>query len=169
MTKAAQAMKKAWELFKKAGIKTMDAWKTAIRQAWAIVKGVVNVKNTILGKERKNLVTAIAVGENNWVDDYFAWGGEDQYTTKLEIVKETEKAIQIDLKWSITCKYTNGEFDCREKEVKTWLPKSQIEIYDDAIVIPVWLAKEKGFKTALCFIDCSGQFSPGYNRNFLKK
>lgn len=43
MTKAAQAMKKAWEIFRKAGVRSMDAWKAALRQAWALVKGVVKV------------------------------------------------------------------------------------------------------------------------------
>lgn len=36
-------MKKAWEIFKKTGIRTMEAWRTALRQAWAIVKGVLKM------------------------------------------------------------------------------------------------------------------------------
>lgn len=38
-----QVMRKAWELFRKAGVRTMEAWGNALRQAWAIVKGVVKV------------------------------------------------------------------------------------------------------------------------------
>jgi hypothetical protein len=38
---ASKVMKKAWELFRKAGVKTMEAWSNALRTAWAIVKGVM--------------------------------------------------------------------------------------------------------------------------------
>lgn len=50
MTKAAQAMRKAWEIFKAAGIRTMDAWRVALRQAWAQVK-----------KEAVKMVEAVAL------------------------------------------------------------------------------------------------------------
>ena len=39
--KAAQAMKKAWEIFKKWGVRTMAKWSEALKLAWAIVKGLV--------------------------------------------------------------------------------------------------------------------------------
>lgn len=54
MTKAAQAMKKAWEVFKETGIRTMEAWKSALRQAWAFVKGVVKMSVKIKMQIRSN-------------------------------------------------------------------------------------------------------------------
>ena len=39
--KAAQAMKKALEIFKKWGVRTMAKWSEALKLAWAIVKGLV--------------------------------------------------------------------------------------------------------------------------------
>lgn len=44
---ASKAMKKTWELFHKAGVKTMEAWSHALRTAWAIVKGLVKETVTV--------------------------------------------------------------------------------------------------------------------------
>lgn len=45
---AAKVMKKAWEIFKKVGVRTMEAWSAALRKAWAIAKGMdmVELKGT---------------------------------------------------------------------------------------------------------------------------
>lgn len=67
MTKAAQAMKKAWEIFKKEGIRTSQAWSAALRKAWAIVKGVVKemVEQVIFETEKRGVeVKVVMVGEN---------------------------------------------------------------------------------------------------------
>lgn len=34
----AKAMKKAWEIFREAGIRTIEAWSFALKRAWEIVK-----------------------------------------------------------------------------------------------------------------------------------
>ncbi|WP_206922896.1 hypothetical protein [Alicyclobacillus suci] len=52
MTKAAKAMKKAWEIFRQKGIRTMDAWKAALRQAWALVKGATKMVE-LVGSEKQ--------------------------------------------------------------------------------------------------------------------
>lgn len=59
------------------------------------------------------------------------------------IYTETEKAVQV----------TEGVVDANGKEIRHWLPKSQIEIEpnvgDNActITMPRWLYEEKGFIT----------------------
>jgi len=63
----------------------------------------------------------------------------EKYNVEIVAEKETEKAIQI----KIT--ETNLIIDEEETKIKTeWLPKSQIEIIDEFIIVPDWLARKKG-------------------------
>ena len=65
-----------------------------------------------------------------------------KYALELVAEKETEKAIQI----KITETYRI--IDEEETKIKTeWLPKSQIEIIEEFISIPEWLARKKGLPT----------------------
>lgn len=60
--------------------------------------------------------------------------------TRTEIIRETEKAIQVRVEW----KSNNPHWDETEEGTSTdWLPKSQIERDGDIILIPQWLAKKK--------------------------
>ncbi|WP_088832753.1 hypothetical protein [Paenibacillus tyrfis] len=47
---AGQAMKKAWEIFKAAGIRTMKAWSVALKKAWQIVKRAEKLVEITLAK-----------------------------------------------------------------------------------------------------------------------
>lgn len=60
--------------------------------------------------------------------------------TRTEIIRETEKAIQVRVEW----KSHNPHYDEVESGTCTdWLPKSQIQWDGDVILIPEWLAKKK--------------------------
>jgi len=60
--------------------------------------------------------------------------------TRTEIIRETEKAIQVRVEWE--CR--NPHYDEVESGTSTdWLPKSQIQWDGDVILIPEWLAKKK--------------------------
>ncbi|MED0736245.1 hypothetical protein [Aneurinibacillus thermoaerophilus] len=53
MSKAAAAMKKAWEIFRKKGVRTMAAWAESLRAAWAIVKGFMSEFPELKGTEKQ--------------------------------------------------------------------------------------------------------------------
>lgn len=60
--------------------------------------------------------------------------------TRTEIIRETEKAIQVRVEWE--CR--NPHYDEVETGSSTdWLPKSQIKRDGDVILVPEWLAKKK--------------------------
>lgn len=60
--------------------------------------------------------------------------------TRTEIIRETEKAIQVRVEWE--CR--NPHYDEVETGSSTdWLPKSQIQRDGDVILVPEWLAKKK--------------------------
>jgi hypothetical protein len=65
---------------------------------------------------------------------------------KVEIVKETEKAIQV--KITEIAMFIDEEMKTERTE---WLPKSQIEIIDEFIIMPKWLARKKGLPTVSIF------------------
>ena len=60
--------------------------------------------------------------------------------------KETEKAIQI--KITEIAMFIDEEMKTERTE---WLPKSQIEIIDEFIIMPKWLARKKGLPTVSIF------------------
>lgn len=65
-----------------------------------------------------------------------------KYNVEIVAEKETEKAIQV----KVTETYLI--IDEEETKIKTeWLPKSQIEIIGDFIIVPDWLARKKGLPT----------------------
>ena len=60
--------------------------------------------------------------------------------TRSEIIRETEKAIQVRVEWESR----NPHYDEVETGSSTdWLPKSQIQRDGDVILVPEWLAKKK--------------------------
>lgn len=69
-------------------------------------------------------------------------GDYRKYAVEIVAEKETEKAIQV----KVTETYLI--IDDEETKIKTeWLPKSQIEIIDEFIIVPDWLARKKGLPT----------------------
>jgi hypothetical protein len=108
---ASKAMKKAWDIFKKAGIRTKEAWSNALRQAWAIVKGVMSetILPTLKGTEkqvkwaediRKKVVPVLqAAGEKyaQMAKDGQIKGTEEKRTARAkEVAEAIEKVIKID-------------------------------------------------------------------------
>lgn len=68
---------------------------------------------------------------------------EVKTSTSVEIRKETEKAIEIAIEFT-THEIYDGEVENEQSgKISYWLPKSQIEIEKDKIIVPDWLAKEK--------------------------
>ena len=65
-----------------------------------------------------------------------------KYNVEIVAEKETEKAIQI--KITETLLIIDEEMNTEQTE---WLPKSQIEIIDEFIIVPDWLARKKGLPT----------------------
>ena len=65
-----------------------------------------------------------------------------KYNVEIVAEKETEKAIQI--KIMETLLIIDEEMNTEQTE---WLPKSQIEIIDEFIIVPDWLARKKGLPT----------------------
>lgn len=50
---AKKAMQKAWEIYKKGGVRTLEAWSQALRKAWAIVKGIIQELPQLIGTEKQ--------------------------------------------------------------------------------------------------------------------
>lgn len=71
------------------------------------------------------------LGEREALDE-----GEAYATVTVELLKETEKAMQFRF---IFAEHDEDEWD----EVKDWLPKSQLTVTEDGYEIPEWLSKEK--------------------------
>ena len=69
--------------------------------------------------------------------------GEVITIADVKIAKETEKATLLSIDFT-TQDIWDGEIeDEYSGEWSAWLPKSQIEIHADHIIIPKWLAKKK--------------------------
>jgi hypothetical protein len=69
-------------------------------------------------------------------------GDYRKYNVEIVAEKETEKAIQV--KVTEIAILIDEEMNAERTE---WLPKSQIEIIDEFIIIPEWLARKKGLPT----------------------
>lgn len=82
---SAMAMKKAWEIFKKWGVRTMAKWTEALRLAWAIVKGLV--------KEEKEVVELKGTPKQvKWAKDI-----RDRVVPVVERVTEVAKGKIIEM------------------------------------------------------------------------
>lgn len=71
--------------------------------------------------------------------------GEEQEKTNASVTlkNDTEKAIKIVIEFTTRIFY-NGEIeDELSGKYSYWLPKSQIKIEQNKIIVPKWLAKEK--------------------------
>lgn len=69
---------------------------------------------------------------------------EVRTSTSVEIRKETEKAIEIVVEFT-TYEIFDGEIENEQSgKYSYWLPKSQVKMEEEKIIIPDWLAKEKG-------------------------
>ena len=66
----------------------------------------------------------------------------EKYNVEIVAEKETEKAIQI--KITEIAILIDEEMNTERTE---WLPKSQIEIIDEFIIMPDWLARKKELPT----------------------
>ena len=110
---------------------------------------------TIIGK-------VLLVGESSFVQkDMFE---NYKVDTNVEILKETEKAIQVKLSyvtaWGENDNYEEDSRDSRE----IWFPKSQAKIEDGKIIVPVWMAKEKGIQSLTQHILSDGEITSRFNR-----
>ena len=110
---------------------------------------------TIVGK-------VMMIGESSFIQkDMFE---NCKVDTNVEILKETEKATQIKLSYVTAWgKNDNYEEDSRDSR-EIWLPKSQTKIEDGKIIIPVWLAKEKGLENLTQHILSDGEITSRFNR-----
>jgi hypothetical protein len=90
----------------------------------------------ILSLDTKAMMKRIAA-ESGRPKERMSFDQIDQETVEIECIvkRQTEKAIFIET----------------EDEIEDWVPKSQIQDWDEndsrpsSILIPMWLAKKKGF------------------------
>lgn len=74
-----------------------------------------------------------------------SYKGRDQKLSQLldgEIVRETDKAFQIDVTWS----GIDGELRGR----KLWFPKSQVVVEDGKVFVADWILNQKASEIPHC-------------------
>lgn len=170
MTKAAQAMKKAWEIFKKEGIRTAQAWSAALRQAWVIVKGVVKEMMNI-GEEAKKIeenatdaewdaFIETALEELRTMTIAQANGQKiERWVTDEIIAKNADNTVRLGAnkkfknedweQWDATIfQETDKALRIRHTNVATkvvyenWVPKSAVKQEGNTLFLADWVAKK---------------------------
>lgn len=116
------------------------------------------MKNTtIVGK-------VLIIGESGFIQkDMFE---NYKVDTNIEILKETEKAIQVKFSyttaWGKNDNYEEDEDGKGSREI--WFPKSQAKVEDGKIIVPAWIAKEKGIESLTQHILSDGEITSRFNR-----
>ena len=141
-----KVMKRAHEIARKLVGDWIARMALALKMAWAEIKKEVNkamdgFKRIVLGEEI----------EYNGLEHMW---GKEVYTGKVEIEKETEKAIYVVFR-GVGKEY---EIDEDDKVVGVvdewdwsqgfWLPKSQIKVEENVVYVPEWLAKKNRIQFA---------------------
>ena len=140
-----EIMKKAVELAKQMIGDWVARMALALRMVWAEAKKVV--ANEVGVKEGYK---AVKLGDFETEQEEDLQGPKRKWIRKgtIEITRETEKAIQVQMVYVETYRNykASGELRREKTEAKKyieWLPKSQIEIQNEYIFVKDWIAKEK--------------------------
>ena len=142
-------MKKAVELAKQMIGDWVARMALALKMVWAEAKKVV--ANEIGAINAKEGYKAVKLGDfETEQEETLMFGSKRKWIRKgtIEITRETEKAIQVQMVYVETYRNykPNGELRREKTEDKKyieWLPKSQIEVQDGYIFVKDWLTKEK--------------------------
>ncbi|BBW99028.1 hypothetical protein [Geobacillus subterraneus] len=144
-----EIMKKAVELAKQMVGDWVARMALALKKVWAEAKAVVaNEVGAINAKEGYKTVK-LGYFETEQ-EETLMFGSKRKWIRKgtIEITRETEKAIEVEMKYTETYRNykPNGELRREKTEDKKyieWLPKSQIEVQDGYIFVKDWLTKAK--------------------------
>jgi len=142
-----QIMKKAVELAKQMVGDWVARMALALKKVWAEAKAVV--ANEIGAIKEGYKVVKIGDFETEQ-EETLSRGAKRKWKRKgtIKIVRETEKAIQVEMRYTETYRNYKSSGDLlrektEEKRYIEWLPKSQIEIQNDYIFVKNWLTREK--------------------------
>ena len=144
-----QIMKKAVELAKQMVGDWIARMALALKKVWAEAKAVV--ANEVGAINAKEGYKTVKLGDfETEQEETLMFGSRRKWIRKgtIEITRETEKAIEIEMKYTETYRNykPNGELRREKTEDKKyieWLPKSQIEVQDGYIFVKDWLTKAK--------------------------
>jgi hypothetical protein len=142
-------MKKAVELAKQMIGDWAARMALALKKVWAEAKAVV--ANEVGAINAKEGYKAVKLGDfETEQEEILIKGSKRKWIRKgtIEITRETEKAVQIEMKYTETYRNykANGELRREKTEAKKyieWLPKSQVELQNGYIFVKDWLVKEK--------------------------
>ena len=143
-------MKKAVELAKQMIGDWAARMALALKMVWAEVKAVVANETGAINAKAKEGYKVVKLGDFEMEQEEVLEGPKRKWIRKgtIEITRETEKAIQVEMRYTEIYRLykTNGEL--RREEEKTekyieWLPKRQVETQNGYIFVKDWIAKEK--------------------------
>lgn len=142
-------MKKAVELARTMIGDWIARMALALKMVWAEAKKLVaNEVGAINAKEGYKVVK---LGDfETEQEETLIYGSKRQWIRKgtIEITRETEKAIQVEMRYTETYRNYKPSGELRREKTEDqkyieWLPKSQIELQNGYIFVKDWIAKEK--------------------------
>lgn len=145
-------MKKAVELAKTFVGDWIARMALALKMVWAEAKAVVANETGAINAKAKEGYKVVKLGDFEMEQEEVleVEGPKRKWIRKgtIEITRETEKAIQVEMRYTEIYRLyrQNGELRREKTEDKKyieWLPKSQIELQNGYIFVKDWIAKEK--------------------------
>lgn len=141
-------MKKAVELARTMVGDWIARMSLALKMVWAEAKKVV--ANEVGAINVKEGYKPVKLGDFEMEQEEVLEGPKRKWIRKgtIEITRETEKAIQVEMRYTEIYRLYRQNGELRREEEKTekyieWLPKSQVETQNGYIFVKDWIAKEK--------------------------